>query len=190
MLSGCVGMSMESLLSKPCPYLSRAFFPGKRWWSKVFLTVSWIHFLLLLPMIAFCPCQTTSLLQPLKTHRAVFATFAILFHAVLFFFKADFRIRYMAPAIPPLVVLVCFRHQELGRCDIKEKPDALKRRGLIVLGSLVLFALSYNGHYIHGLFNHIRPLDYLFRRGGSGCLYHPDFAGSIRWFLMPTKKPS
>ena len=147
------GESFVQTLSIPI----RAFFQGKDDDPK-FFDGKLNPFLLLLPMIAFVRVKQGPF-AAFKTHRAVFATFAILF-MLFVFFKSDFRIRYMAPAIPPLVVLSVFGIKNFADV-ISKKTGRIEKAGLIILGSLVLFALSYNGHYIHGLFNHIRPLDYL-----------------------------
>ncbi|MCP4673149.1 MAG: phospholipid carrier-dependent glycosyltransferase [Desulfobacula sp.] len=147
------GESFVQTLSIPI----RAFFQGKDDNPKYF-DGKLNPFLLLLPLLAFVLFRRSPF-DAFKTHRTVFALFAVLF-MLFVFFKADFRIRYMAPAIPPLVLLSIFGIKNLAD-RISLAVGYKKKAGLAVLFSMVLFAFVYNGHYIHGLFNHIRPLDYL-----------------------------
>lgn len=147
------GESFAQTISIPI----RAFFQGKDDDPKYF-DGKLNPFLLLLPLVAFVRVRQSPF-GAFKTHRTVFAIFAVLF-MLFVFFKSDFRIRYMAPAIPPLVVLSIFGLKILA--DRMSLAAGYKgKTGLAVLLSLVLFAFIYNGHYIHGLFNRIQPLEYL-----------------------------
>ena len=115
-------------------------------------------FLLLLPLAAFIrvrqPC-----FPAFTIHRTILALFALLF--ILFvFFQTDFRIRYMGPAIPPLVVLSVFGIHSLFDMASRQ-TGAVKTAGQAAVTAVVLLALFLNGHYIYGQFDHIRPWDYL-----------------------------
>lgn len=114
--------------------------------------------LLLLPMLAFIrrkeDTATTS-----TDHRNLLAIFSALF--VLFvLFESDFRIRYMAPAIPPLVALAGF-----GAYNVMHffavQSGWRKKIGLGGACFLLTCAFAYNGSYIYDQFLYIRPLDYL-----------------------------
>jgi len=92
-------------------------------------------------------------------HRNLLAVFAILF--ILFvFFQRDFRIRYMAPAIVPLVLLSMF-----GLFNIIQKvtfrSSAIRLVGKNSLVALVIFALGLNASYVAAQFKYVRPFDYL-----------------------------
>ena len=108
--------------------------------------------LLLLPLAAFLR-RSSSLFTGFKTHRSVLAAFAVLF-LLFVFFKADFRIRYMGPAIPPLVILSVFGAKSLS-------DMAWRHMGRLSAPVLVLLFILYNGHYVYGQFHRIRPWDYL-----------------------------
>ena len=115
-------------------------------------------FLLLLPLAAFIrvrqPC-----FPAFTTHRTVLVLFALLF--ILFvLFQVDFRIRYMGPAIPPLVVLSVFGVKTLADAAGR-RAGAIRNAGLAAVAAVVIAALLLNAGYIHGQFDHIRPWDYL-----------------------------
>lgn len=114
--------------------------------------------LLLLPLMSFL-CIREKRLASLKTHRLIFSFFAILF-SLFVLFRVDFRIRYMSPAIPPLVALSVFGIRNMVQI-ISHQTGAVKKAGWVATLSLVLFAFIYNGYYIVGQFNYIRPLKYI-----------------------------
>lgn len=115
-------------------------------------------FLLLLPLIAFLPAGK-SFFKSFSVHRAVLGLFALLY-MLFVFFQADFRIRYMAPAIPPLVILSIFGLKALAdRASLFAGP--VKKAGWAAVILLFLLALLYNENYVYGQFGHIRPFDYL-----------------------------
>lgn len=135
----------------------RAFFQGQDD-NPQFFDGKLNPFLLFLPFFAFIRLKTSARSAPLA-HRGILVGFSVLF--VLFvLFSSDFRIRYMAPAIPAIIVLAVF-----GIHNLWQKTDgsaALLRntvRSLVVLS--IMSALLYNGAYITEQFSFIRPFDYL-----------------------------
>ncbi|MCF8068385.1 MAG: phospholipid carrier-dependent glycosyltransferase [Desulfobacterales bacterium] len=147
------GESFVQTLSIPI----RAFFQGKDDVPKYF-DGKLNPFLLLLPLMAFVRFRRLPF-EAFKVHRTVFVIFTTLF-MLFVFFKADFRIRYMAPAIPPLVVLSIFGIRNMAD-RISLLSGHKKKLGLAVFTAVILSAFAYNANYIHELFHHIRPLDYL-----------------------------
>ena len=136
----------------------RAFFQGKDDDPRYF-DGRLNPLLLLLPLMAFAPTGRQLPFKAFKSHRTVFAVFAVLF--ILFvWFKSDFRIRYMVPAIPPLVVLSVIGVKNLADF-ISRKTGPGKTVGMTILVLLVLSGFIYNADYIRGLFHYIRPLDYI-----------------------------
>lgn len=115
--------------------------------------------LLLLPLLAFV--RTKETFSPtVKYHRNILTIFSILF-TLLVFFESDFRIRYIAPAIPPLVILAVLGVHNMVQL-LKQQAGLIKKIGW---GGLILstsYAFMYNGLYIFNQFNYIRPFDYLF----------------------------
>lgn len=136
----------------------RAFFQGRDDNPKYF-DGKLNPFLLLLPLLSFV-CIRDKRLTLLKDHRNFCFIFAMLF--ILFvFFESDFRIRYMAPAIPPLVVLSVFGIKNMVGI-VSRQTGGVKRAGWGTIIVLMLFAFFYNANYIYGQFDYIRPLDYIF----------------------------
>ncbi|MFZ5565142.1 MAG: ArnT family glycosyltransferase, partial [Thermodesulfobacteriota bacterium] len=115
-------------------------------------------FLLLLPLAAFIRVRPP-FFPAFAAHRAALAFFAVLF-MLFVLFQADFRIRYMGPAIPPLVVLAVFGVKTLADAA-RRLPVFPGRAGLAAVAATVILALFLNGRYIYGQFDYIRPLDYL-----------------------------
>ncbi|WP_319525647.1 phospholipid carrier-dependent glycosyltransferase [uncultured Desulfosarcina sp.] len=147
------GESFAQTLSIPI----RAFFQGQDNNPKYF-DGKLNPCLLLLPIMAFFPMKDERL-KMLAHHRKIFIAFSSLF--ILFvFFRADFRIRYMAPAIPPLVCLTVFGMRNLVQ-TVSQKKHFAKKAGWLLVGVTTLFMFVYNGAYIYSQFTYVQPFDYL-----------------------------
>jgi 4-amino-4-deoxy-L-arabinose transferase-like glycosyltransferase len=115
-------------------------------------------YLILLPILSFFPRRREG--RALTTEKNILLAFAALF-LLLAFFKADMRIRYIAPIIPPLVILSIFGLRNLLTvietrfCDISQAFA----KGLIVMG--VAGLMFMNGGYVWHLFERVDPLSYL-----------------------------
>jgi 4-amino-4-deoxy-L-arabinose transferase-like glycosyltransferase len=132
-------------------------------------------FLFLLPFFAFWRFSSDP--PVLRTEKKVFVFFAVLF--VLYAFsQTDMRIRYIAPVIPPLVVLSTFG---LHRILESNSSRMLNLRGrLLTCGTLLLavFMLSLNAFYIVDQFHHIRPFGYItgeMNRDAYIAKYRPEY---------------
>jgi 4-amino-4-deoxy-L-arabinose transferase-like glycosyltransferase len=114
--------------------------------------------LLILPLIAFIHVKDRRLIA-LRFHRAILAIFTVIF--ILFvLFQVDFRIRYMSPTIPALVVLAIFGIKNLVSWVLM--PSKIVR--MVGTGGVLLligFTFLYNADYLYGQFNKIRPFDYI-----------------------------
>ena len=136
----------------------RAFFQGQDDNPKYF-DGKLNPFLLLLPLFSFIRVRDKQL-AALQSHRNIFAVFAIIF--ILFvLFQADFRIRYMAPALPPLVVLSVFGLKNIAALLSQRKAAFAGLLGQGVVFMLVTVAFVYNINYLRHQFDYIQPFDYL-----------------------------
>jgi hypothetical protein len=96
----------------------------------------------------------------LRFDKAVWGGYALLF-ILLVFFTRDMRIRYIAPAIPPLVILSVFGVKNLsdgfGRLSSRTAGQAFQiGTSLVVISFLVL-----NAGYFYQKWQQVRPMDYL-----------------------------
>ncbi len=133
-------------------------------------------FLLLLPFFAFL--QTTRHSEALRIEKKIFIFFAILF--VLYTFcTTSIRIRYVAPIIPPLVVLAMFGFHNMVTAFTsrwKNLPSWYSKSSILVLGAALLF---YNGLYIVQQFNYVQPFKYLsgqMSRDAYIVKYRPEYS--------------
>ncbi len=114
----------------------------------------------------------------IKVEKTIWAGFAILF-ILMVFFTREMRIRYIAPAILPLVILNVFGVKNifywLGK--LKKGPRRSGIQMSIVFG--LLFLLSLNCHYLYRKWETVRPLDYLcgkMDRESYILHYRPEYA--------------
>ncbi|MDL2329045.1 glycosyltransferase family 39 protein [Desulfosarcina sp. OttesenSCG-928-A07] len=134
----------------------RMFFQGKDDNPKYF-DGKLSPFLFFLPIMGLIPIRNKNH-APKKAHKIIFFCFSVLF--ILFvLFQADFRIRYISPAIPPLTVLSVF-----GLANIMAASRQTGWRQKMIRGSgvaIISFAFLYTADYIRGQFADLRPMDYL-----------------------------
>jgi hypothetical protein len=115
-------------------------------------------FLLPLAIMGMFPSKR----QPpgLQFDKAVWGGFALLFILIVFFTR-DMRIRYIAPIIPPLVILSIFGVKNL----FERFGQSYKRFADYTLQiTAVLFVISFvflNAVYLYQQWHQVRPLDYL-----------------------------
>ncbi len=111
-------------------------------------------FLLLLPIIAFWPLP--SIPADVRVEKKIFALFAVLF--ILYaFFQTDMRIRYIAPAIVPLVILSIFGLHRIHQFLLRHGP----RHANIGITALSAAVFILNGSYIFGQFKQVDPFSYI-----------------------------
>jgi hypothetical protein len=174
------------------PFVTRKLLFGEPWWQTMLIPLRIFFqgkdnrpkqfdgrlnpYLLLLPMFAFF--IRTRGHPTANSERIILLAFAALF-IIIAFFKADMRMRYISPAIPPLVIL-----SVLGLRNLFERLDnrfAGRSRGfcrsivIVVVAGLLALNVAYIGH----LCQRINPLSYI-----SGQLsrdqyiehYRPEYA--------------
>lgn len=114
----------------------------------------------------------------LRTEKKILLMFAILF--ILFVFaQRDMRIRYISPAIPPLVVLSILGLKALN-AEIKSRFPGFS--GNIYCGivlAIASFLLFQNAVYLVAQFRYVEPIDYISGRVGRDDYiekYRPEYA--------------
>lgn len=115
-------------------------------------------FLLFLPMAAFIRTRPTQ--SRAGRNRWIFLSFAGLY-LFFAFFKADMRIRYIAPIIPPLVILSAYGlHNIAGMVKCIQPARA---RNLLAMAGVTCISLLFflNASYVMEQFRLLRPHDYV-----------------------------
>jgi 4-amino-4-deoxy-L-arabinose transferase-like glycosyltransferase len=129
-------------------------------------------FLLILPLLIFLPVYQRSfrLNQDLK----ILAVFVVLFMLIAFL-KTSIRIRYIAPIIPPLVILSAYgcRNLELFFAE-RGRPFF----GRCLLYIFIIVAICMNLYYVVYQFRIVEPFKYLsgeVSRDGYITKYRPEY---------------
>jgi 4-amino-4-deoxy-L-arabinose transferase-like glycosyltransferase len=115
-------------------------------------------YLIIFPLLSFVGFGRLSRRRKIE-NLALFG-FAVLY-LLYAFFKVDMRIRYVAPIIPPLVILSVFG-VESAYSLIKTKltgKRGMLGRSLLAIAMLLLVGLNFQ--YLTGQFSYVAPLDYL-----------------------------
>ena len=95
-----------------------------------------------------------------KTESSVLLGFSVLF--ILFaFFQTDMRIRWVGPAIPPLVILSTLGIQSLNRVIVNNSQKRKTVFAFAAMGTVILGLLAQNLSYVVGQFRVIDPVSYL-----------------------------
>jgi hypothetical protein len=114
----------------------------------------------------------------LKTEKKILLAFSILF--ILFAFaQRDMRIRYISPAIPPLVMLSIFGLSALITEITKRFSGFLGRIYAGIVFVIVSFLLFQNALYIVEQFRYVEPVNYISGRVGREEYiekYRPEYA--------------
>jgi len=113
--------------------------------------------LFFLPLMAFLKRRPGGILEKEKRLLAVFSVLFVLF----VFFQRDMRIRYIAPVIPPLVILSVYGIHQI-QMELGKMPNPSFRRLAATL-LLLVGALLFSGNvlYIVEQFHYVKPITYL-----------------------------
>ena len=174
------------------PFTTRKIIYGETWWQTLLIPVRIFfegkddrpkHFdgrlnpyLLLLPIFAFILKRNTDAV--VKNERNILATFAVLF-IMISFFKADMRIRYVAPAIPPLVIMAILGLNNILAAIDKGLKGGLNRLCKSIFVLAVSFLVFLNAVYVWQLYHRIDPLSYISGRLSRDQYierYRPEYA--------------
>lgn len=134
----------------------RIFFQGEDGNPKYF-DGSLNPLLFFLPLLAFFKKEPGRIFEIEKKMMGAFSVFFILFA----FFQRDMRVRYIAPVIPPLVILSIYGVHHLKR-KLDTLPNSSFRR--FVCGFMLLlggFLFSSNIIYMVEQFQYVKPIAYL-----------------------------
>ena len=115
---------------------------------------------------SFCHWQIIGLFESkrqspgMQFEKSVWGGFALLFILIVFFTR-DMRIRYIAPAIPPLVILSVFGIRNVYSW-VRYDSNSAVRQGLQIAAALgVMLMLTLNALYIYQKWESVRPLEYI-----------------------------
>jgi hypothetical protein len=98
--------------------------------------------------------------QGMQFEKSIWGGFALLFILIVFFTR-DMRIRYIAPAIPPLVILSVFGIRNVYSW-VRYGPNTAVRQGLQITASFgVMLMLILNALYILQKWESVGPLEYI-----------------------------
>lgn len=115
--------------------------------------------LLILPLLAVLARKQKGGGAQVRDERALFG-FAVLYLLVVFL-QTDMRIRWISPIIPPLIILSMFGLHQLDLyASAVRDPIQRAVSALAALGAVIVF-IGLNLTYLIGLFDIIRPWDYL-----------------------------
>ncbi|MCK4986971.1 MAG: glycosyltransferase family 39 protein, partial [Desulfobacterales bacterium] len=153
----------------------RIFFQGKDDHPKYF-DGRLNPLLFFLPICAFLRIKKDS--PKVRTEKKILITFSILL--ILYaFVQTDMRIRYIGPAIPPLVVLSMFGLNDLINILRNRFSGNARKIGLAGVYLSVSILLCLNALYIFNQFRYVSPLNYISGRVGRDAYieqYRPDYA--------------
>jgi hypothetical protein len=156
-------------------FLVRKILYHEKWWQALLLPIRFFYegrddnpqffdgklspFLLLLPILAFLLKSTHP--QQCREEK-FFRIFAILYF-FLTIFQTSLRIRYIAPIIPPLVILSIYGLQRVFKVLLShEKSTSVKKTLAFFLAACIpCIMLGYNAKYVFGQFAIVKPLPYL-----------------------------
>jgi len=115
-------------------------------------------FLFLLPILAFFQLKMNP--EDVKVEKKILFYFAILF--ILYaYFKTGMRIRYIAPAIPPLVILSTFGFYQIHKYIARHWSRVGGRLSQILVVMIAAVILSFNAVYVIHQFKLVNPFSYI-----------------------------
>ncbi len=174
------------------PFATRKVIYGESWWEIALIPVRIFlqgqddnpkyfdgrlnPFLFFLPFYAFIHLKKNP--AHLQSEKKIFIFFAILF---LFyaFSTTSIRIRYVAPIIPPLVILATLGLHQISRMVSKRKvvQPAWIGSGFIVF--MMTITLALNASYILKQFRYVDPFSYISGRMSRDTYiarYRPEYS--------------
>ena len=156
------------------PFAIRKVIYGESWWEIALIPVRIFfqgqddnpkyfdgqlnQFLFFLPFFAFIHLKNDP--TPLRSEKKIFIYFSI-FYLLYAFSTTSIRIRYVAPIIPPLVILATFGLHRITTMISKRKKDQAAWIGSGFIIFLVTIILSLNAFYILKQFRYVNPFSYL-----------------------------
>jgi 4-amino-4-deoxy-L-arabinose transferase-like glycosyltransferase len=160
-------------------FLVRKFVFKEKWWETILIPIRIFFqgeddnpkffdgklnpFLLFLPFFAFI--NKPSKLPSETFEKKSLITFSFLYILIVYF-RQDMRIRWIAPAIPPLIILSTYGLKNIldNLAVIKFKNSTIthiKTLNIPIVFTTIFFLLLPNFIYLFTLFKHVDPLTYL-----------------------------
>lgn len=152
----------------------RIFFQGKDGSSQYF-DGKLNPFLLFLPLLAFMRFKKDH--EYLRAEKKIMLIFSLLFFCFAFF-SFTLRIRYIAPIIPPLVILSVFGIKNLFESFQHSSSRINRQVGISIVVMIVVFMILFNANYLIGQFRYVGPFRYLngsLSRDGYIARYRPEY---------------
>ncbi|MFC1577592.1 ArnT family glycosyltransferase [Thermodesulfobacteriota bacterium] len=173
------------------PFAIRKVIYGESWWEIVLIPVRIFFqgrddnpryfdgklnpFLFLLPLFAFFQLKSDS--PAIITDKKILGFFTILF--ILYaFLQTDMRIRYIAPTIPPLVVLSTFGFYQIHKFIARQWSQNRGQGVQIAVVVLAAVIFIFNALYIIHQFKLVDPFSYISGRVGRNAYitrYRPEY---------------
>jgi hypothetical protein len=129
-------------------------------------------YLFLFPILAFLGFSRTS--SQRRRETLALGLFALLY-LLYTFFTVDMRIRYIAPMIPPLVILAALGFENAVAFVGSKMKGRRRIYGLAVLYSVMGLLVGLNAHYIVKQLKYVTPVAYL-----SGQIDRDDYIQKFR----------
>ena len=120
-------------------------------------------FILLLPLLALIIRDHQS--SQVRFEMQLLITFSVLF-ILISFLKTSIRIRYIAPVIPPLVVVSIFGLHKMVSFFNGHRRTMIKKSGAALILITVLLMFYINASYAVKQFDLVKPFDYISGRIG------------------------
>ena len=172
----------DNVASKPSMnhFLIRKYVFKEAWWETLLIPVR-IFFqgeddnpalfdgrlnplILILPIFAFIRLKDAKYKQN-SFHKKILFSFSFLYVLIVFFHQ-DMRVRWIGPALPPLVILSAYGLRNLiSLFSFRSTKNTNFDKNYYIYTPIILmvvtFMLSQNGVYLCRLFNIVDPLPYL-----------------------------
>ena len=156
------------------PFLSRKILYNEAWWQIVLVPLRIFYqakddnpqyfdgklhpYLLILPFFAFFwPRQTPPIV---KIEKQILLAFSLLY-LMITFFSVDMRIRYVAPIIPPLVILTVFGLHAIVTLVADKYRPATPGLKIALISIVLLYFFSTNAAYVSRQFKIVDPFSYI-----------------------------
>jgi len=131
----------------------RVFFQGKDDDPKYF-DGRLNPFIFFLPFLGFMGIGRDT--PMIRMEKKVFASFAVLF-LIVTFFQVEMRVRYIAPILPPLVILSIFGLHRIGEYLMQRS----KMFSVATIAAIGIVFMGQNLLYLAGQFERVDPIPYI-----------------------------
>jgi hypothetical protein len=193
-------------LTRWSPFAIRKVIYGESWWQIALIPIRIFFqgkddnpkyfdgklnpFLFFLPFFAFIHLNKDS--APVRSEKKVFIFFAILF-LLYAFSQSSIRIRYVAPIIPPLVILATLGLHQVTTMVVNRTKSQSAWIGSGFVISMLTLILALNAFYIWKQFRYVDPLSYIsgrISRDAYIAKYRPEYSvyQYVNWHLPDNAK--